>query len=322
MIIFQRLKLAEGHPENDQSIIRTGDQSMMFLFTFAEIALELITRLRIYLIIFIAVQLIVSCSPVRNLPQNQKLLVRQDVKIDNEAIKRDEVQNLILQKANQRFLGIWHLNLWVQQKTNQGTQTRFKKWLRRSAGRPPAIFNVVEMDQSTAIITEFLEGKGYFKPIVEPVVSTVGQTVAIEWKIATGKLWTIRKCEIVAEDSLIGNLVEGSRKQSLLKKGEPYNVAVLQAERERVTTFLRNEGYFSFTSDYILFEIDSSLRNWQTDVYMNIRNPRRLIGFADNREVFGKERHKKYFIDKVLVYPQYSTLRSIQSRGDFQADTT
>lgn len=301
---------------------RIDAESMMFLFTFAQNAPELITRLRIYLILLLALQAIVSCSPVRKLPQNQKLLVRQEVKLDNESIDREEVQNLILQKANQRFLGIWHLNLWVQQKTSLGTQTRFKKWLRRSAGRPPAIFNPVEMEQSTAIIKEFLEGKGFFKPTVEPVVSTIGKTVAVQWNIATGKPWTIRNYKVIAEDSLIGRLVEGSLQQSVVKPGEPYTVSVLQSERDRVTTFLRNEGYFSFTSDYILYEIDSSLRNWQTDVYMNIRNPRRLVGFADNREIFGKDRHKKYFIDKVLVYPQYSTLRSIQSKDNFGSDTT
>lgn len=276
---------------------------------------------RLYLFVFIFGIIAVSCSPTRKLSLNQKLLVRQEVAIDNKNINQEEVENLIIQKPNQRFLGIWHLNLWVQQHTSQGEQTRFKKWLRRSAGRPPAIFNASDLKQSEANIQSYMYGKGYFKAIVESSVHTEGNTVSVNWDIVTDTPWLIRNYNVVAEDSIIGNLVKHSLNSTLIKTGRPYDVATLQLERDRVTTFLRNEGYFAFSNDYVVFEVDSSLRSRQMDVYINIRNPRRLIGFSDNQEIYGKDRHKKYYIDNVWVYPQYSTLRSIQARSESKPDT-
>lgn len=256
--------------------------------------------------------IVAGCNPVRKLPSNQKLLIRQEVSIDNKDISREEVQNMIIQQPNQRFLGIWHLNLWIYQKTSQGDQTRFKKWLRRSAGNPPAIFSETDLEQSRSIIQSYLASKGYFKASVTPTVITEGKTVGVKWDVKTDTPWHIRNYRIMAEDSVIGGIVKAAFGQSLIKTGDRYDVSTFQSERERVTTLLRNEGYFAFSNEYIVFEVDSSLLNRQMDVYMNIRNPRRLVGFADNREVYGIDRHKKYFIDRVFVYPQYSTLRSIQ----------
>ncbi|MDD3666946.1 MAG: BamA/TamA family outer membrane protein [Bacteroidales bacterium] len=260
-----------------------------------------------------------ACSPVRKLPNSQKLLVGQQITVDNKALSAEEVEGLMLQKPNQRFLGIWHLNLWVYQRTGKGDLTRFKKWLRRSAGRPPAIFNESEVEQSRAIVQSWLASKGYFHASVSPSVVTKGKSVELNWDIVTGKPYQIRNYKVTSEDSLLGALVKGEVGKGLVKRGDRYDVAALQAERERITLFLRNEGYFAFSADYILFEIDSSLRSNQLDVFMTIRNPRRLVGFADNKELFGIDRHKKYHIGRVFVHPQYSTLRSIQ--GGTRSDT-
>ncbi|PKP23755.1 MAG: hypothetical protein CVU06_06645, partial [Bacteroidetes bacterium HGW-Bacteroidetes-22] len=231
----------------------------------------LIHRTRLYLVVFIIGITAISCSPTRKLPSNQKLLVRQEIVIDNKSINKDEVESLIIQKPNQRFLGIWHLNLWVQQHTSQGEQTRFKKWLRRSAGRPPAIFNASDLMQSEAYIQSYMSGKGYFKAHVESSVITEDNTVSVNWKITTDTPWLIRNYHIMAEDSIVGALVKQSLNATLIKTGEPYDVTSLQLERDRVTTYLRNEGYFTFSNDYVVFEIDSSLRSRQMDVYMNVR---------------------------------------------------
>lgn len=255
---------------------------------------------------------LVACSPVRKLPSGQSLLVEQEIEVDNKQISDDEIRGLMLQQPNQRFLGIWHLNLWVYQRTSKGELTRFKKWLRRSAGRPPAIFNSSEVEQSQTIVQSWLASKGYFKASVTPLTTEEGRTTKLTWKVASGPEWHVRNYRLIAEDTIIHQLVMPVLNAGSLKVGSRYDAAVLQAERERIATYLRNEGFFSFSTDYILFEIDSSLRSQQLDVFMVIRNPRRLIAFADNKEVFGIDRHKNYTIGRVFVYPQYSTLRSLQ----------
>ena len=54
-------------------------------------------------------------------------------------------------------------------------------------------------------------------------------------------------------------IMERGRRRSLLTPGEQFNVSDLDEERNRISTLLRNLGYFYFRSDYMTYQADTTL---------------------------------------------------------------
>ena len=64
------------------------------------------------------------------------------------------------------------------------------------------------------------------------------------------------------------------KSNSLLIPGDRYNEDEIDKERERITTDLKDRGYYFFNRNYITFQVDSSLSTHQTDInlYLNREN--------------------------------------------------
>ena len=61
----------------------------------------------------------------------------------------------------------------------------------------------------------------------------------------------------ISNDS-ISRIVLTGKDKSLIKSGEEYNLDMLKNERVRIDGLLKNNGYFYFNPDYLLFKADTS----------------------------------------------------------------
>ena len=52
----------------------------------------------------------------------------------------------------------------------------------------------------------------------------------------------------------------------------PYSLSDIQAERERLDLRLKTKGYYYFNPDYIMAYADSTIGNYQVDLFLNIKN--------------------------------------------------
>ncbi len=96
--------------------------------------------------------------------------------------------------------------------------------------------------------------------------------------------------------------------------GERYDADVLQKERQRITRHLKEEGFFNFSRDFIFFQLDSTLNTHQLDIELIINNPPNV--FLQSTGDIESRRHKRYLLDNVYVYPEYSRLLADQHFAD------
>ena len=54
-------------------------------------------------------------------------------------------------------------------------------------------------------------------------------------------------------------IMERGRRMSYISPGEQFNVVDLDEERSRISTLLRNLGYFYFRPDYMTYQADTTL---------------------------------------------------------------
>ncbi len=151
-------------------------------------------------------------------------------------------------------------------------------WFMRSLGEKPAIFDTTLMKQTAEQMNLALRQKGYFSNTVTPEVSYTKndtQKVVVTYKIDEGKAQRIRNIDYQISDSTIKEFVFADSSNRLFNYQNKYDESKLSAERERITNYLRNNGYFDFTKQFVFFDVDSLIDDapFQSDITIAIENP-------------------------------------------------
>jgi outer membrane protein assembly factor BamA len=256
-----------------------------------------------------------SCNPTRTLVNGEFLVKKNVVIIDNEhlpagqaGINKDELSSYIKQKPNRKFLGIFRLRLALYNIATKGKRvSRTDTFLINTAGEPPVILDTFLTEKSLKQINLYLNSKGYFNSDVRKEIDTLKKRKAIVKYIIHASLpYKIKNITYIIEDDAIRGRVLGDTAKSLLKKGNVFDVDVLQNERERITNNLKNVGYYSFAKEYISYDVDSTLGTHQLNISMNIVEP--FVKSGDYNDSLVKAPHKRYTISSVNIYTQYSPL--------------
>ncbi len=106
----------------------------------------------------------------------------------------------------------------------------------------------------------FLANKGYFHgKVSDTAIVKKGKKIKVKYTIDAGDQYVINDVGIKGEDSVVQKIVEADFKNTLLKKGKPFDASLHDKERERITKKLRNSGYYNFSKEFVYFKADSSI---------------------------------------------------------------
>lgn len=87
---------------------------------------------------------------------------------------------------------------------------------------------------------------------------------------------------------------------SLLRTGEVFDMGVLDEERQRITTYLKQRGYYNFTVNNIEYEADTLGGNHLVDLKMIVKQ--HLAGY--NAQGYPILRNNTvYRIDQINIFP-------------------
>ena len=77
---------------------------------------------------------------------------------------------------------------------------------------------------------------------------------------------------------------------------------------------MKNNGYYSFSKDYIRFKADSALNNHQMDLKLVINNVR--VNYPGSRDSMTDMNHPRYTINKIYIHPDVNPAGQDTSRQD------
>ncbi len=257
------------------------------------------------IIIFLLIIFFASCSQTRYVPDGKHLINSVNVNVDNKAINKDELKQQITQKENLRILGIVKFHLGIY---NLSRRNKDNGWMKR-IGEPPAIFDDYKNIHSINNIKIFLANKGYYDAVVtDSICYKKKKKIDLYFNVTTGNVYTIRNYNTKILDPHLETLINNNPQASLIKKNAPFDIEVLNKERNRLSNLLKNKGFFNFTPDYIKFEADSSISNRQVDLWL-------IVADADlQNKSDSLVRHKKYIIDNYTYKTNFSPNISSQLR--------
>lgn len=195
-------------------------------------------------------------------------------------------------------------------------------WLAYTVGEPPVLLDSALVERAEGQMTIFLQKRGYFKASAEAVYhysdsTTIGwkhrKKCRISYRVNPGQPYTYRNITYVIEDVGMRRRYEDVFRERLIKEGDRFDSNTLDAERERITSFFNNAGYYQLTKDFILYDADSTVGGRQVDLTLRLVNPRTPV--AEVPGEFIKTPHRRFFIGDVNVYSNYNPLRPTELNG-------
>lgn len=183
----------------------------------------------------------------------------------------------------------------------------FRDWMASTVGEEPVILDSVLTRKSANQLSVFLAKKGYFNNVVTSQTDTLGngKRAMVTYTVTPSKAYTVASLDYEVSDPGLNRRVDFFKNNSKVVLGENFEVEKLDDEREWVTSYLNDRGYYSFTKEYISFRVDSSKANGSVDVTMRIKNQKAQA--PEHPDSLIEVPHKKYFIGRIFIHTDYNS---------------
>lgn len=228
--------------------------------------------------------LISSCNAVKRVEDDELLLSKNTIYINDKKIKNEDLDGLISQKPNNPLrLHIYNLakensdSIYLERLQRQLDSSRFWKkflsekqlirwteykmgfnnWLRNS-GEAPVIIDKDKAKRSTERLSSYAYNFGYFNNTTSYKIDTSGQKnkrAEIVYKIDTGKPFMIDSLKTDIVSDVLDSIYEAHKKESLINDGDQFNLNNFNAERERLNDLYLNSGIYRFQRTSISYDI-------------------------------------------------------------------
>jgi len=257
--------------------------------------------------------LLASCNSTRFVPEGKYLLNRISVRSDNKNLKHDELKIHVRQKENLRILGVLKFHLGVY---NLSSGKKENDWLKR-VGEAPVLYDEFQTQKSKDQLQIFLKNKGYYNAVVRDslVINQAKKKLNLIFNIKAGEPYRIRNYTYYIKDKSLQDAILKDSVNQLLKSNDIFDLDVLNAERQRITTNLKNRGYYKFSEEFVSFQADTNFYRHQVDLTMNVDDA--LLN-NDEAEVVA---HQKYKIRNYLIYPDFKTVDLTGVQQELKSDT-
>lgn len=278
--------------------------SRFAIFVTIQLKVNLKQIFKYILLLIITITIVSGCSVKKNLNKDQVLINKYRISVEgkNSEISTSELRTLVKPDPNSRFLS-FRFKLWTHLRY-QKKQTKLNTWLNKQFGEEPVFYYEKSMEVIKRKMFKYLNNVGYFNSQIEYKTSFGNKTANVRFKIIPGKPYTISEITYDISDSLLHTYFDKELKKTLIKKGDIYNAYTFDNERDRITDYLRNNGYYYFNRNFIQFVVDSNLVEHAMKVNLVINNVRKKD--ADSPGEFIEEYHKIYTINKVTVIPEFN----------------
>ncbi|MES2398057.1 MAG: BamA/TamA family outer membrane protein [Bacteroidota bacterium] len=211
--------------------------------------------------------LVASCSGTRHLPPGEKLFTGAEIELEStdkitkkkKRFIKTTAETTLRPSPNKTFLRM-RPKLWRYMKAGENPTGKFKKWLKKT-GEPPVLMSAIKPAVTSSIIDAKLFNLGIFKSFTEFKIVEKKHTAKIIYISHIYEPYKVKSIIYSISDDSLSHIILQEKEKSLIKEGEDYNLDKLKNERVRLDALLKNNGYFYFNPDYLLFKADTSQAN-------------------------------------------------------------
>jgi outer membrane protein assembly factor BamA len=174
-----------------------------------------------------------------------------------------------------------------------------------TVGEPTAILDTSKMEKSAHQMNIFLQKKGYLRSRVEAeaLFSADSSKCRVNFHVYPGKPYHVRKINYQISDSGMSDALDLLKKESGIDSLSVFDVKMLDAEREKISSIFAEKGYYDFNKEYIVFDVDTTIGNYSVDLTLRILQPQ--VPSSQFPDSLVSVPHKKYFIGDIYVHTHF-----------------
>ncbi len=264
-----------------------------------------INRAGYFIFIIFASAFLGSCTAKKFVPEGKHLVTTNKVEFEGKKpdFSRSDLSMFITQRTNRSILGM-RPQLWVWYITQSKTNRSLWRWINETIGMEPFYFEEGLMQSSATQMVRYANNVGYFNATVDPSVKKDDKLAEVTYQMQARWPYVIDSISYDISDTVIATFYETLKPNSPLKTGMNYNAYLMDDERDRITEYLKNEGFYYFTRDYILFEVDSN--NQRRNMHMNLKINNLRVPDKNRRGEFQTKPHKRFYINQVNIIPAFN----------------
>ncbi|MEZ4793829.1 MAG: hypothetical protein R2783_10305 [Gelidibacter sp.] len=281
-------------------------------------------------LITLTIALFTSCNAIKRVKEDEHLLTKNTVYVNDKKNNTEIVNNLIYQRPNGTLLGYpLRLHLYNLARPNidsilnakyrnpEHPRTAQKKLLSvkqyealiqakksintwwKKTGEAPVIVKEEKAEKSRKLLRQYYFSKGWFNTETSYTINkTDNQRATVDYFVKTGTPYVLDSITAKISTPSIDSLYSQNLKYgSLIKSGQQYDENNYTQERSRISEQLRNLGYFHFGEDYINFAIDTVNTDHKVNTDLIIQN--RMVRNADS---ITRTPFKVYKIKEVNIF--------------------
>lgn len=213
-----------------------------------------------------------SCSTTKNLPEGEvlytgikKIEVTDEDKTTAGEDALAEVEGALAYPPNNALLGsssirvplpfgLWVYNAFVNKKGKIG------KWIFDKLAAKPVFVSTVNPEVRIKVAQNLLKEYGYFNGTTSFQVDTNpknAKKAKLIYQVAMNHPYTYDSIRYVRMRHRMDTLIQNTIGERLLHDGENFNVTNLEAERQRISSLLRNNGFYYFRPEFITYQADT-----------------------------------------------------------------
>lgn len=242
-------------------------------------------------LLIVIIGLIYSCDSVKRVPDNKQLLTKVEITVDGNSKIKEDLTGFIFQKPNARILkvpfGLYIYN-WARPNPDSVFRAkyiedtiRFKRMsaiysekqvyrlgesfymkgfheLLKSTGEKPVIIDSNRTKRSEFKLKSHFFNNGFFDVEVKSETDSVGYKKGkVKYIIDLKSPYILDSIKATITSPDLDSLYQVTKSQSVIKSGQQYNSKIIEEERNRLTTYFRNNGAYNFQQNYITFDVDT-----------------------------------------------------------------
>ena len=216
---------------------------------------------------------VVSCSMTKNIPEEDQLftglknIVYLDAEQNDHLITtQEEVEAALATAPNGSLFGSsyyrmpfsWGVTVWNKYANKE---TGFARWMTKTFGKQPILMSWVNPELRAGVARTVLRNNGYFNGQVsyETITQRNPKEAKIRYTVKPGHLYTIDSIAYLGYPTEADSMIHATLDEAVIHRGDPFVAANLDNERQRISTLLRNNGYYYYQPEYASYLADTFL---------------------------------------------------------------
>ena len=241
--------------------------------------------------LILAVVLLDSCSVSKFIPEGDYLLDNVKIESDNKEVKPSQMNSYVRQTSNAKWFSLVKLPMYIYSASGLDST----KWINRfwrKIGEAPVIYDRDAAIETRDEMQKAVQNMGYMGAVVDMREVPSGNRMKVYYSIRSGEPYIVDRLTFDISDAEIAGYLAEDSAHTTLREGMRFDVNVLDAERQRITQYLQNRGYYRFNKDFITYQADTMRNTHRVGLTL------KLLPYRRTKEEAPRP-HRRYTLRKV-----------------------